>query len=125
MTNERVVFTNPDSTKKFIQWIVGYVDDNTLLTQIEGDRFLPNATKKLIEKAKRCLEIWQCLVHITGGELELEKSCLSMISWKETKGKEQLCTIEDSPEELKIQSVKYPGLEVQMQRNEVNKGERI
>ena len=48
-----------------------------------------------------------------------------MITWKEAKGKEILCQIEDSPAGLSIQSVRYPGLEVKMQRNEVSKGERI
>ena len=48
-----------------------------------------------------------------------------MITWKEAKGKEILCKIEDAPGNLIMKSVKYPGLEVQLQRNEVSKGERI
>ena len=32
--------------------------------------------------------------------------------------------IDDSPEELHIQSVKYHGHEVQIQRNEVSKGQK-
>ena len=125
MTNERVVFTNPDSSKKFIQWLVGYVDDNTLLTKLNEKEFSPNAHPELIKKAKICLEIWQCLIHITGGELEREKSCLSMIAWKEAKGKEVLITKEESSEAFSLQSVRYPGSEVNIQRNDVHKGERI
>lgn len=48
-----------------------------------------------------------------------------MITWKEAKGTEVLCNIEDSPEELRLKLIKYPGLEVKMKRNEVNKGEQI
>ena len=97
MTDERVNFNNPTSEKKFVQWLVGYVDDNTLLTQLQGDDFQPNAAPELMAKAQKCLEVWQCLIHITGGELELEKSCIAMITWKEAKGKELLCTMEDTP----------------------------
>lgn len=125
MTNERVTFQNPQSRRKFIQWLVGYVDDNTLLTKLESTNFIPQASHEMIKKAQNCLEVWQCLIHITGGEIELEKSCLSMITWKEAKGMEVLCTIEYSPEELWLKSIKYPGLEVKIKRNEVNKGEQI
>ena len=86
---------------------------------------MPNASLKLIEKAKANLELWQCLIHVTGGELELSKSCLAIMAWKEEKGKEVLCRVADAPGDLQMVSVKYPGKLLTLQRNEVSKGKRI
>ena len=78
-----------------------------------------DSTQKMLEVAKRCLEIWHRLVHITGGELELKKSSYSLMNWKLNDGKEKMCEIRDSPGHLSLQSEKYKGLEVELRRNEV------
>ena len=125
LSDEKISFSNPDRTKTFKKWLVGYVDDNTIFASISDPEFTPHATEHLISKAKECLEIWQQLIHITGGELEISKSCLLMMTWKQDKGKEVLETIEESPGDLDISSVKFPGLTVQLDRNETSTGEQI
>ena len=125
MTSHRVRFTDPNCVEHFSQWLVGYVDDNTILATIPSDIFQPNKAPDLITMAKECIEIWQRIIHITGGELEIEKSCISIISWKEAKGNEVMCKIEDSQGELHIESIKSPGVLVPIKRNEPHHAERI
>ena len=80
-TGHGVHYTNPDSSRKFFQWLIGYVDDNTILIKLENLGYEDTAGK-MITVAKKCLSIRQRLVHITGGELELTKSCYSLMTWK-------------------------------------------
>ena len=47
------------------------------------------------------------------------------MSWKTAKGREILETIEESPGDLELSSIKFPGLQVHLNRNEASKGERI
>ena len=61
----------------------------------------------MVAAATKCLEVWQRLVHISGGELELIKSNYVMMSWKLKEGKEVLCTIYEAPGHLKLWSDKY------------------
>ena len=35
-TGQHVEYSNPDSTRLFSQWLIGFVDDNTLLMQLNG-----------------------------------------------------------------------------------------
>ena len=64
----------------------------------------------MVIATKECLEIWQMLVHILGGELELIKSSYAKMVWKLTKGKEELTSIEESPGTLNLKSEKYKGM---------------
>ena len=73
---------------------------------------------------KKCMEIWQQLVHITGGELELNKSAYSVMTWKLKGGKEQLCSINDAPGTVSLGSEKHKGMEVELNRHEAKKAER-
>ena len=70
------------------------------------------------------MEIWQCLVHITGGELELDKSSFALMAWKLAAGGEKLCTIKDAPGSVNLRSEKYTGHEVQLKRIGVQTAER-
>ena len=76
-TGNGVAYTNPDSSRNFFQWLVGFVDDNSLMFKMENLGYQDAATT-LINAAKQCMEIWQRLVHITGGELELDKVALQL-----------------------------------------------
>lgn len=125
LVGESVKITNPDQTVMFEKWLIGYVDDNSIFASIDEPDFCPNAAAKLIKIAKTCLEVWQKLIHTTGGELEIEKSCLSIMSWQQQHGREVLAPIAASPGDMCISSVKYPGLQVQLDRNEPSKGERL
>ena len=35
-TWNKVLYVNPDSTREFCQWLVGFVDDNSILFKIEN-----------------------------------------------------------------------------------------
>ena len=80
-TGHWVDYTNPDPSRQFFQWLIGYVDDNTILLKLENLGYQDTASH-MIKVAKQCLGIWQRLVHATGGELELTKSCFSLMTWK-------------------------------------------
>ena len=51
-----VEYTNPDSTQRFFQWLVGYVDDSSILIKLEHMGCEVTA-EQMLEAAKRCLEV--------------------------------------------------------------------
>ena len=62
-------FTDPTGILSFIQWIVGFVDDNSLnITFREGQTI--TETLKVDQTALSC---WKKLLQLTGGDLALEK----------------------------------------------------
>ena len=73
---------------------------------------------------KTCMDIWKRLVHITCGELELDKSSYTAITWQLREGKEKMCTISDTPGNISLRSEKYRGLEVELTCNKVTTAER-
>ena len=42
----------------------------------------------MLVAAKQCMEIWQRLVHIKGGKLELDNSIYAVMAWKLKEGRE-------------------------------------
>ena len=80
-TGHSVTYNNPDNTRTFCQWLVGFVDDNSIMLKLENLGY-EDAAPTMLEAAKRCLEVWQRLVHITGGELELTKSSYALMALK-------------------------------------------
>ena len=55
-TGHGVAYTNPDSSRHFFQWLIGYVDDNTILIKLENLGYEDTAGK-MIAVAKKCLSI--------------------------------------------------------------------
>ena len=123
-TGHGVEYTNPNASRRFFQWLMSYVDDNTILIKTENMGYKDTA-HKMIEVAKKCLGIWQKLVHITGGEREITKSCFSLMIWKLKNGIEELSTIADEPGSLNLRSGKYTGLDVDLRRNSVQEAKRL
>ena len=78
----------------------------------------------MLEAVQRCLEIWQKLVHITGGELELTKGSYAMMAWTLKDGREKLCNITDTPRSISLRSEKYQSMKVELTRNEMDTAER-
>ena len=91
-TGHKIEYTNPDATRISCRWLVGFVDDNSIMLKLENLGY-EASVERLLDAAKNFLEIWQRLVHISGGELELTKSSYSLMTWKHKDGKEKLCTI--------------------------------
>ena len=70
-TRHVVQYSNPDNTRQFFQWLVGFVDDNSIIFKLENLGY-SNAAETMLIAAKQCMEIWQRLVHITGGGTRIE-----------------------------------------------------
>ena len=66
---------NPDRTIDFIQWLLSFVDDNKMLTS-----YPHNVTHETIMgRCKKSLQLWEILLNITGGALELKKCPLTVM----------------------------------------------
>ena len=63
----------------------------------------------MMEMADEVLDTWQKLVVITGGEIELDKSSISVMTWEKKKGREQLKKDPVENKNLVMKSVKVPG----------------
>ena len=113
----KVEYTNPGKTRMFCQWLVGIIDDNSIMLKLEILGYSNTATT-MMEVSKRCLEIWHRLVHVTVGNLELRKSSYSLMAWKLKEGKEVKCDIGDEPGYIRLKSEKYKGIQVEITRNE-------
>jgi hypothetical protein len=67
------------TTNQIRQWIEGFVDDTSLFTNLI---FGENNIKKSKDKAEHDGQIWERLLNVTGGELELKKGFFYVFSWK-------------------------------------------
>jgi hypothetical protein len=68
-----------DHIKNTRQIIEGFVDDNTLFTNLKYGRTNLN---ELVKKAEQDWQNWECLLHTSGGALELSKCFYYLLSWK-------------------------------------------
>ena len=65
-TGQGAEYYKPDSSLRFFQLQVGFVDDNPILIKLENLGF-SDTSGTMLEVVKRCIEVWQRLVHATGG----------------------------------------------------------
>ena len=82
-------FEDPAQAIHFIQWVIGYVDDNSLILTFRGNQ----TTAEALSAAQAALTSWRKLLQITGGDLALEKCVYSYMGWEHKKGKEVLSTM--------------------------------
>ena len=101
-TKHRVKYSNPDNTRNFFQCLIGFVDDNSILLKLEGLGYT-HAIEGLLTATKTCMDIWQRL-HITGGELELDKRSYAAMTWQFKEGKEKMYTISDTHGNVSLRS---------------------
>ena len=125
IANQGVAFVNPQGTKTFYQWLIGYVDDNSILLMVRDETFAVNMMDKLLTEARRCVDIWQKLVVIAGGEIEVRKSCIAIMTWILKGGTEQMATSEEAPGTFQLQSLSNPDIKKELKRLDTNDGERI
>ena len=59
-TGHGVEYTNPYSSHLIFRWLVGFVNDNSILIKLENSVY-KDTVGKILEAAKRCLEVWQRL----------------------------------------------------------------
>jgi hypothetical protein len=65
--------------KRLCQWIEGFVDDTSIFANLE---FGNNDLSELLEKIESDGQLWEQLLHTTGGELELSKCFYYILSWR-------------------------------------------
>ena len=70
LTNQCIKFNNPDGTEGFSQWLIGFVDDNSILISVQNLDFTKTMVDELLNECKQCIVIWQNLVVIAGGKLK-------------------------------------------------------
>ena len=78
----RATFCSPDKSITLEQWLVGFVDDNTIVFTLKDLSFNIDNVTNLFSMADECLATWQKLVVITGGDIELDKSAVSVLAWE-------------------------------------------
>ena len=94
--------------------VVSYVDDNTLVQEIEN-----NATIEMILKQmQQCITRWRKLLQITGGDLSLPKCELAILKWTWFGGKAVAHTTKTLPGHIEIDHTK-------LQRKEIDKGYKM
>ena len=62
---------------------------------------------------------------VTGGDLELDKSFLSILAWYKTKGKESLMKVHQWKGKLQVHSVKLPGYSEDVKLLDPTHGEEL
>ena len=93
-------FEDPTQLLQFVQWIVGYVDDNSLILTFRDGQ----SSQEAMLEAQAALTSWKNLLQITGGDLALEKCVYSYMGWKKEKGAEVLGSMADLPGSIQIES---------------------
>ena len=64
---------------KVVQWILSYVDDNTILQAFSHDASITSILKEM----RKCILTWNKLLQLTGGDLSLGKCKVSVLKWKQ------------------------------------------
>ena len=62
-------FTDVTTSISFLQHIVGYIDDNTIMCNLPDN----TPTDVLLQTATTVLQLWQHLLRHTGGDISLPK----------------------------------------------------
>ena len=78
----------------------GYVDDVTLGTSVPRDQ--PQSEYSVYKQIRRMGQLWEKLLYITGGRLELSKCFWISITWKWTGGKPRMVHKKTSRKEMRL-----------------------
>ena len=84
---------NPDGTIEFIQWLLSFVDDNKMLTSYEPDV----QHSVIMDRCTRSLQLWEILLNITGGALELKKCLITILAFSFHRTFEKVTTTPSAP----------------------------
>ena len=96
-------FEDPAQAIRFLQWVVGYVDDNSLILTFRDEQ----STQEALAEAQKALASWKKFLQLTGDDLALEKCVYSYMGWKKKKGKEVLSSIKEQPGTITINDNKH------------------
>jgi hypothetical protein len=73
--------THADIKEKLQEWIIGYVDDTSIFTNINETMEAPSATT-IAQQLQNDASIWERLLSATRGKLELSKCFYYIFQWK-------------------------------------------
>ena len=93
---------NPQESIDFVQWLLSFVDDNKMLMSFEQKQ----THQEIMDLCSTSLQLWEKLLNITGGALELRKCLVTVMLYTfedayKRKGRHQLgCPRLLQPEEV-------------------------
>ena len=71
--------TSPDKEVDFEQWLSSFIDDNKMLLSFGQDE----KYNDIIDKCQHSLQLWETLLNITGGAVELKKCFITVLQYRE------------------------------------------
>jgi Ni,Fe-hydrogenase III small subunit len=75
------IFSDPMNTQEVVVGMVGYVYDNN--NKVNGTPSEPIQT--IVQRSQNNTQLWNDLIHATGGKLNLEKSFFQVLAYDFTK----------------------------------------
>jgi hypothetical protein len=70
---------SPDQRINFEQWLASFIDDNKMLLSFNRNE----TTQVIVETCQRSLQLWETLLNITGGAVELKKCSITLLQYEE------------------------------------------
>ena len=71
--------TSPDRRVEFEQWLSSFIDDNKMLLSFKQKDTYSN----IIKKCQQSLQLWETLLNLTGGAVELKKCFITVLQYSE------------------------------------------
>ena len=69
--------TSPSGSDALIQWMLSFIDDNKLTMNFEVETVI----QRIYDAIRNGVQCWRDILRITGGELELEKSFIGILTF--------------------------------------------
>ena len=69
--------TSPDKRIEFEQWLSSFIDDNKMMLSFKNGETYEN----IIKQCQKSLQIWETLLNITGGAVELRKCFITILQY--------------------------------------------
>ena len=117
------VMTDTVTGETIKMWIVSYVDDNSIVKHFSRR----TTVQEILEEMRKCLEEWQKLLQITGGDLSLGKCKISIMKWRYRgpRGNPEMVSKEEYPGTVVAESVLNQGSTEQLERLNPWEAEKI
>ena len=71
---------SPDRRIDFEQWLSSFIDDNKMLLSFNNEETYDN----IIDKCQQSLQVWETLLNLTGGAVELRKCFITILQYDGT-----------------------------------------
>jgi hypothetical protein len=71
--------TSPDGRVNFEQWLSSFIDDNKMLLSFDQN----DTYEMIIGACQRSLQVWETLLNLTGGAVELKKCFITILQYQD------------------------------------------